>query len=79
MGEVSAYHGLFEIYGGYIAVEESLMTFSSCLVFYCEVFSQLKIQYSTANATHTLPCVCKVWVSNKYYLMMKLNLGMPFS
>jgi hypothetical protein len=49
------------------------------LVFYYEVFLQLKIPYSAATAPHTVPCVCGTWVFNKYYLMIRPNLGMTFS
>lgn len=64
---------------GIFAVKTIFMTSSSWLVFYYEVFLQLKIPYSAATIPHTLPCVHGMWVFNKYYLMIRPNLGMTFS
>lgn len=65
--------------GGIFAAKMIFMPSSSCLVFYYEVFLQLKTLSSAAPAPRTLPCGCGTWVFNKYYLMIRLNLGMTFS
>lgn len=78
MGEVTPFLCLFEIYGENSDSEKIFMASSSSWALYYEVFSWLKIQHSFANAPRTLPCLCSMWVFNKYYLMIRLNLGMTF-
>lgn len=78
MGEVTPFLCLFEIYGENSDSEKIFMASSSSWALYYEVLSWLKIQHSFANAPRTLLCLCSMWVFNKYYLMIRLNLGMTF-
>lgn len=79
MGKATPFHCLFEIYGENIHSERIIfMASSSHLALYYEVFSWLKIQRSFANVPQTLPCLCSMWAFNKYYLMIRLKLGMTF-